>query len=1342
MPSSLVPRARNRTLLFISICVALVGFISLGADRQHASGAALRHTSRYFAATAPVADKGVITPDAATITVNSTADVANGSDGLCTLREAITAANVNTASGAVSGECGAGSSIGDDTINFSVTGTINLTGALPDISTNVLLSGPGSASLTVRRDTGGDYRVFTIFNGPTVTISGMTISNGNTVGNFPANSGAGIWNNHSTLTIRDTTISGNTASFGIPSGFGSGIYNDSSNGGSATLNVINSLITGNSCGGNGGGIFNDGTNHGSATLTITNSTISNNSAGSAGALLNSGQLAGNASARITNSTISGNSAQIGGGISNGGTQAGNASLTIVNSTISGNGAAVIGGGFVNQEATIKITNSTITNNRADTDNTSTGGDGGALFNFGGNITLRNTILARNFHRSGPIADDISNAGVDTVNSSFNVIGTGGAGGLVNGVNNNQVGVSDPGLAPLASNGGPTLTHALLSSSPALDAGDNCVTQAAHCGDASIPQLTTDQRGNGYNRIVDGPDGDATATVDIGAFEQQPPLAAITDASSNEDVQFAVAFDVGDPALVTSITGTSDNPILVPNDPANINVTGSSSTRALTINPTANLFGTANITITLNTTSGSTSRTFQLTVNSSNDAPSFTKGPDQTVNENAGPQTVNGWATNLSAGPADESGQTLAFLTTNNTNPGLFAAAPAISSTGTLTFTPATGISGTAFITVALMDNGGTANGGQDTTSQTFNITVRDGGTLQFNSTFYSTAENTSATITIIRIAGSAGTATVNFSTSNGTASSSDYTPVNTTVSFLEGETSKTVNVPITDDVLDEQNETVNLTLSNAGGTGQVGSPATAVLTINDNDPPPTLAINDVALTEGDSGAKAMNFTVILTGATALTVSTGFATSNGTASNPSDYLTSSGTVTFNPGETTKTISVTINGDVTFENNETFSVNLFGAISATYTDSLGIGTILNDDSAGGAISFSLANYNTTEGSGTARITVQRANDTTRAATVDYATSEDSGLVSCATASGTASSKCDFTAAIGTLRFAANETSKTFDVLISQDSYVEGPESLTLTLSNLTGGATFAAPSTATLTIADDLTEPSTNVIDDADGFVRAHYHDFLNREADASGLAFWTNQITSCGSDQMCIQLKRINVSAAFYISVEFQQTGYLVERIYKAAYGDTSGLSTLGGAHQLTVPIVRLNEFLPDTQRIGQGVVVNVGNWQQQLEDNKVAYLAEFVQRTRFTDAYPAAMPAPTFVDKLNANAGNPLSTDERNQLIVDLAQGNTTRAQVLRAVAEDPDLVSAESNRAFVLMQYFGYLRRNPNDPQDSDYTGYDFWLTKLNQFSGNFVAAEMVKAFISSGEYRQRFGP
>ncbi len=181
---------------------------------------------------------------------------------------------------------------------------------------------------------------------------------------------------------------------------------------------------------------------------------------------------------------------------------------------------------------------------------------------------------------------------------------------------------------------------------------------------------------------------------------------------------------------------------------------------------------------------------------------------------------------------------------------------------------------------------------------------------------------------------------------------------------------------------------------------------------------------------------------------------------------------------------------------------------------------------------------------------------------------------------------------------------------------------------------------------------------------------------------------------------------------------------------------------MGGTHQFPVPVVRFNEFLPDTQEIGRGVVVGQPGWEQVLESNKQAYVNSFVQRTRFGSAYPGGMAAATFVDTLNGNAGNALSAAERDQLVAGLTSGAMTRAQVLRAVAEDSGLVNSETNRAFVLMQYFGYLRRNPNDAPDSDHTGYDFWLGKLNEFNGNFVNAEMVKAFIISGEYKERFGP
>ena len=255
---------------------------------------------------------------------------------------------------------------------------------------------------------------------------------------------------------------------------------------------------------------------------------------------------------------------------------------------------------------------------------------------------------------------------------------------------------------------------------------------------------------------------------------------------------------------------------------------------------------------------------------------------------------------------------------------------------------------------------------------------------------------------------------------------------------------------------------------------------------------------------------------------------------------------------------------------------------------------------------------------------------------------------------------------------------------------------------------------------------------NQIDSPDFFVRQHYRDFLNREPDSEGLAFWTNQITSCGGDQACLEVKRIVDSGSFFLSIEFQETGYLAYRTYLAAFGNLPNAP---------VPIT-FSEFIPDTQAIGRDVIVRRPGWEQVLENNKQVFTQQFVQRPRFTTAFPPAMSPQEFVDKLNANAGNPLSQTERDQLVSDLSGGRRSRAEVLRAIAENPKLAQAEFNRAFVLMQYFGYLRRNPNDAPDSNFVGYNFWLDKLNSFNGDFIAAEMVKAFISSTEYRRRFGP
>ena len=270
-------------------------------------------------------------------------------------------------------------------------------------------------------------------------------------------------------------------------------------------------------------------------------------------------------------------------------------------------------------------------------------------------------------------------------------------------------------------------------------------------------------------------------------------------------------------------------------------------------------------------------------------------------------------------------------------------------------------------------------------------------------------------------------------------------------------------------------------------------------------------------------------------------------------------------------------------------------------------------------------------------------------------------------------------------------------------------------------------------------DDLAPPTSNPLDNADArfFVRQHYLDFLNREPDSPGLSFWSDQITSCGTNQECLEVRRINVSAAFFLSIEFQETGYLVYRMYKAAYGNIPNEP---------VP-VRYTEFLPDSQQIALGVVVGVGDWQTTLENNKQAFALNFVSRSRFATAYPTTLIPDQFVDALYANAGVVPSAAERTSIIGEFGTALNTssipaRARALRRVAENQALNQQELNNAFVLMEYFGYLRRNPSDPPDTDFGGYNFWLGKLNQFNGNFITAEMVKSFIVSGEYRQRFGP
>jgi hypothetical protein len=252
-----------------------------------------------------------------------------------------------------------------------------------------------------------------------------------------------------------------------------------------------------------------------------------------------------------------------------------------------------------------------------------------------------------------------------------------------------------------------------------------------------------------------------------------------------------------------------------------------------------------------------------------------------------------------------------------------------------------------------------------------------------------------------------------------------------------------------------------------------------------------------------------------------------------------------------------------------------------------------------------------------------------------------------------------------------------------------------------------------------IASDNPPASPNPIDDTQTFVTQHYLDFLNREPDAEGLAFWVGNIDSCGADTACIEVKRIDTSAAYFLSIEFHETGYLVHQFYRASFGRR--------------PL--FTEFLPDEQAISNGVVVNSPGWEQLLESNKRAFADSWVARAGFSSIYDG-LSNEQFVDALIGNTGVTFTDTDRNALVDVLNNQVMTRVQVLRLIAEYQTFFDAEYNAAFVEMEYFGYLRRDP------DADGFNFWLTKLTDFAGDFRKADMVKSFLVSGEYRQRFGP
>jgi uncharacterized delta-60 repeat protein len=539
----------------------------------------------------------------------------------------------------------------------------------------------------------------------------------------------------------------------------------------------------------------------------------------------------------------------------------------------------------------------------------------------------------------------------------------------------------------------------------------------------------------------------------------------------------------------------------------------------------------------------------------------------------------------------------------------------------MSFTPAKGFSGTATLQIGSSDLGQAGAGGILTDVDTVSISVLEGGAFRFGASTYSAGEKAGAiTITVARAGGDAGAAAVNYSTSDGSASAgADYTPASGTLNFAPGETSKTFAIAITDDNLAEADETLTLTLGGAVGSGELGSPASAVLNIVDDD------------------------------------------------------------------------------------------------------------------ASTLQFSAANFQFSEAGGQALMTVTRAGDASGVASLDYRTEDaDTFTVGCADTAqnnGGAYARCDFATTLGKLNFAAGEMQKTFTIPIIDDGHDESAETFRVVLSN-PERAGLGATSTATVTITDNDEANAPNPIitlgrSDYPFFVRQQYLDFLSREPEQSQP--WTAVLERCANVNMppsaITDCDRIAVSGAFFGSPEFRVKGFYVFRFYKVAFNR-----------------------LPQYGEIVSDMSFVAGQTTEEVYARKAQLATAFTARQEFIDAYSMKKNA-DYVEALLAryqltavSTIDPAAPDGATKVTLTAAEltnrleaGTLTRAQVLRAVADSDEVGAAEYNSAFVAVQYYGYLRRTPDD------NGYQAWLRVINQDPNNIRI--MVNGFMNSTEYRLRFG-
>lgn len=1100
---------------------------------------------------------------AATITVINKNDSGTGS-----LRQAIASA-------------GAG-----DTVTFqpSLTGTIVLTSGELLINKTLTISGPGSARLMISGNSAS--RVFKVSNGtkvgPEVTLSGLAINEGFVAGNqVNSRGGGGILNDYGNVALYGCAFNRN-----VSEGFGGAVSSYGADG-IARLYIKDCLFNANR-GTGGGALSNVGDQYGKAYLEIYNSSLTGNDAYQGAAILSSGSFEGSSDLTVHGCNISNNTGEVGLGIFSYGEDSGHTSATVSNTvfssnqneSVSGGGGAIYSGGSYEYGGTLNVSQcsfisnagftyggaiasiNTITTVRSSlfrsnrtTQNSGAQGNavegggaimhtsfagvyallvinstfyqnrsnskGGAILNTDSSATIRNNTFSDNsaayfghsvhclspygsasvtvggniFQSSSPGAN-ISKGGNGTIFSDGYNLSADAAGGNTSTVPGgllNQTGDirnTNPLLDPngVQDNGGPTLTIALQSTSPALDKGSSF-------------GVGGDQRA--FNRPYDSasiPNAVGGDGSDIGAFENQPvPTVSVGDASivegnsGTKDLRFLVTFstrtspNTGFYFTKTDKTATGSETSTGGSDYERFNdgyyLVGEGYTSVVIYVP---IFGD---------TIKEDDETFEVTIlqahnlligdgkaigtiiNDDNALPSLSIN-DTSISEGNGGGNGNpaplSFTVSLSAAAAAP--VTVQYTTANGT---ATAGSDYTATTGTLTI-PAGQTSGTISVPVL----GDTIAESNDTVllnlSSSANALLKDnqgigtilnddaGPGLSINDVTITEGNSSTvnASFTVTLSAPSNQTVTANAITSNGNARSpADYTAAGVRLTFAPGETKKTVSVPVKGDLLDETNEaffvilssSVNAALARGRGIG----------TINDDDAPPTISIDDLSIGEGNSGQRAASLRLRLSAPSGQAVRVSYATTNSTTANSTaiagnDYVAVAPTVVaFNAGSTVAYARVLINGDVLNEPNERFLVNLSSPLNATIADSQAVCTILNDDT---APALSINDVSITEGNiGTKNLTftVTLSKASAQSISVNYATANGG-----ATAGTTAGS--DYLAKNGALTFAPGSAlTRTISVVVNGDTLVEGNETLFIFLSGQTNASIAKARGVGTVT-----------------------------------------------------------------------------------------------------------------------------------------------------------------------------------------------------------------------------------------------------------------------------------